>query len=343
VTQAPTSEATPAAPEQAPAAAPASPAFSAPPLEIATAGWDGIDAPGWSEDEAGGGAPATETPPAPEQTQQQQPSTPSALPSTAEVDALIAKLDSGEVTSEQFEKIKMHPSVRDYVKRAAESLHGNWKQQQERQQQAEAEAEAEFKALEDWATTVQNWRRTAKPEEYDAWLERNPNALEWEAKYRKAKATRANGGGDSISVEQARALVGESLGTWNQQAAAAFGQAAKAIPFYAELPADLRRDLEAGTQSKTDVPWAHEYVDRLTAGFLKWHEGKLAARSEAVRNEMLAEEGTPGPVILSGSKGGPQMSATEILSRHMEYGFNVDEGGVTEEQLKQAKRSKGME
>lgn len=338
MTQPATVETPPA--EQAAPSAPA-PAES---LDL-TKGWE-AEAYTWSaEDNSGTDAGAGESSPAPASTpekpaEEPKPGTPPASPDSSPDPSKpagdpppAAATNVTELTDEQLKTLIEDPRVRAEIDRRAHSRAGNLRQQEEAQRQREETAEQK------WAEATAHYDRLQKlaPDEYKAEMQK-PGVAQWLAQYEAVKAERTA----PVDVKAVREQVlTEGLQQWNVEAAKAFGQSWASVPFYKDLPAAFRANLEAGSQVHADKTWLEEYVEGLQAGMLAWHKKAVDAAVLAAKNEMHAEAGGQSPVVVQGQASGPELTAQQILARHMDFGTDVANGGVTEEQLEQAKKTLG--
>lgn len=336
----------PSAPPPAPATAPAAGAAAeqAPAIDI-TKGWQG-ESYDWPEETSGGDTPpaqpqSQQTPPP----QQQQAAPP---PGDDDLTPVLDKLATAKLTPEQIAKLEANPELRSHIDRKADSRFGNLKQKEDAErarQNTEAQAWA---AADDAWNALQELKRT-NPEDYAARVdpERNPDGAQWVANYVKLRTAREAQRASGIDVNAITARTRQqALTEWNQAGAKAFAEHAKAsLPFYAKLPSEVRKTLEAGTQT-TDAPWINEYLGYIGQHFDDAVKTAVAEERQAWETEQRAAGGskapTGAPVMMpAGGAGGRDMSPQEILARHMDFGFDSDRHGVriTEEQLAAAKKA----
>jgi hypothetical protein len=306
-------------------------------------GWSAESYP-WPDEEdssAGAGEEAAKTspaveksePPAPEAPKEPESKAPETQPAKAEAPA------KPPLSEEERRALMEDPDIRAEIERRAQSRYGNLKQQDDLRRQREAEDDQRF------ATATDYYQReyATLPEAERAQKLLNPRFRDWVSEYEGIAAARRESQQSNTQLAQVREQVlGEGLQTWNVEAARAFGQhASTLIPFYKDLPSDLRKNLEAGSQTDSEKTWVEEYVDGLSKGFMSWHRAQLAQHEEAIRNEMRAEGGGESPVMVRGDMN-REPSARDILAIHALEGFNPDKG-VTEESLARAKKTLNLE
>ena len=321
-----------AAPAQEAAPAPAAPEL------VLDKGWSS-ESFGWSEDEEAGAGDEAKTPAA------AAPASPEASAPAEEKKAEATQPEppaapaKPKLSEEEKRELMEDPDVRAEIDRRANSRFGNLKQQEDVRRQREAEEDSKFEQATDFYRT----KFADLPAEERAKKLLDPQFRNWVTDYEAIAESRKSTRQQSADVQQVRAeVLAEGIQTWNVDAARAFGQhAATLIPFYKELPADLRNNLEAGSQADAQRTWVEEYVDGLSKGFMSWHRAQLSQHEQAIRNEMRAEGETQSPVMVKGDSN-REPSAREILSIHALEGFSP-ERGVTEESLARAKKALNME
>ena len=338
------------------ATAVAAPASESPKVEAAPApsttekDWLAPESYEWSEDEESSPKPTSTDPPAAE-----APATTTATAPIAEspkettpddVATSLERLASGELTDEQARKLLENPKVQEAVETRANNLLGN------RLQKALAERDESAKAEATWETATRAYNEhmalaQSDPAKFAARMADVDNPKGWPAfiqNYKNTEQARA-ATRTTPDVESIRANTREeALQIFNVDGAKAFAATLKSeLPFYNDLSPELRRDLESASQ-QTDEPWAKEWVGRLAKDVAKMTDQKVAAARQAAKNEALSEGGDgTGEVVMPQGKPSDRFDVDAILNRYMDFGEDIEAGGVSFADYQKAMRARGLE
>lgn len=274
---------------------------------------------------------------------------------TAALAAIVQKAVKGEeLSKDELATLRKNPSIAKNIDDAAASRFGNLKQQEEQRQREQAKAD------EDWASSERDYAEytrlgasaDAKDRAEYARYSADPNVQRWLSWHHAEAARRATAAAapqtqpDALTEDRMRELVGQQINDWNVEGARSLGSALKAhLPFYDQLSADFRRDLEAAS-AQTDAPWTEEYAQRLAKDFDRIVREREESAKEAGRNEVRANNARNGPQPMAAppmSTPEEEMDDAQVLARHADWGFNKADDGisVTPEQLERAKRNRG--
>lgn len=265
------------------------------------------------------------------------------------VEQALEQLRNAELSQEQIDELRQNPILRQVIDTQANYRFGNlkqkWEQEREQEERQRRQEEEQWSRATDYYNEIMGLEKS-DPDKFVAAL-KDPGIRDWVTQYeRLAEERKAKDAATQVDVDGVkRQALEEVLPVWNQAAAQKFGEVVKSSlgdDRYAKLPSRVRQAIEAGTALSEDTPWVQDYVSNVISALDKVHEEELQAKEEDVRTQMRAELERSGPVMMTG-RNGQSMDADEVLARYMDFGTDVEAGGVPFDAYERAKRQKGLE